>query len=93
MYEVVSQLGSMRRQMVEHIGFGGFVSFPNIDDMGDQLASWLLSKLDVSSCELVVDGLPWIHISPSVVADVFGVPASGSSNVRECASRSTRRVR
>lgn len=76
-HKVVNELDSNRREIVQSLGFGGLLDFPNIGDTFKQFGCWLLGKVDVAGSELVVDDDIRVSLSPDQVGAVFSIPCSG----------------
>uniref|UniRef100_A0A0A9AN99 Aminotransferase-like plant mobile domain-containing protein n=1 Tax=Arundo donax TaxID=35708 RepID=A0A0A9AN99_ARUDO len=74
-YGVVSQLSEFKKQVIRDLGFGGLLYLPSIFKVNLKFSIWLLSRLDPTTSEIVLDENRRILVYEKDVGTVFGIPA------------------
>lgn len=75
--DVMERLNEKKRKLVESIGFGSLLGFPDIRKINRNLSVWLMERVDVETKTLVIDERKMIQLDVSDVSLVFGIPCSG----------------
>ena len=78
LYDVITAFDDVKRTLVEAIGFGGLLEFPAVRQINRQFSVWLMSKVNHSSHEIVLDPDRILRFSKEDVAVVFGIPCTGN---------------
>jgi hypothetical protein len=71
---VVSKFCDLKKKLVCDIGFSGILQMPQINKLPRKFTVWLLSKVDVGSRSIVVEGRCKIHLSDKAFHRVLGIP-------------------
>jgi hypothetical protein len=71
---VVNKFCDLKKKLVCDIGFSGILHMPQINKLSRKFTVWLLSKVDVASRSIVVEGRSKVHLSDQAFHRVLGIP-------------------
>jgi hypothetical protein len=71
---VVSKFYDLKKKLVSDIGFSGILHMPQINKLPRKFTVWLLSKVDVASRSIVVEGRSKVPLTDKAFQRVLGIP-------------------
>lgn len=71
---VVGKFSDEKKQLVRDIGFGGILLMPQINKTPRKFTVWLLSKVDIATRSIVVNGQCKVKITDRAFERVLGIP-------------------
>lgn len=78
---VVSKFTDEKRKLVCEIGFGGILHMPQINKTPRKFTVWLLSKLDLATRSIVVNGKCKVKLTDEGIHRVLGIPCGSKKLV------------